>query len=435
MNGGNQMKAIGIDIGTTKICGILFNSNSKTIEKVISHTNNTWISSAHSWEKIQNPDEIYNITFKILKELYTDEVCSIGITGQMHGILYTDIQLNAVSPLYTWQDERGNLPFKGTTYAKYLDSYSGYGNVTHFYNEQNRLIPKSAALYCTITDYICAKITGASKPIMHISNACSLGLFDINSTVFTSQNSFQPKVAITAQILGKWNNTPVSISLGDNQASFIGCGCSENSVLLNIGTGGQVSMLSNIAAPPQGTEIRPLYDDKKIIVGSSLCGGRAYALLEKFFRQVFTMSENSQEDIYEWMLEESKKAPSTDMFFSTLFCGTREHPHIHASINNLTEDNFNPASLIRACMNGIVAELYDLYSLTGKNYTRLIASGNGIRKNPELRKTAEKFFNKRALIPKHREEAAVGAALFSLAALNQYDPLDYAKRSIEYENL
>ena len=34
----------------------------------------------------------------------------IGVTGQMHGILYLDGEGNAVSPLYTWQDARGDAP-------------------------------------------------------------------------------------------------------------------------------------------------------------------------------------------------------------------------------------------------------------------------------------------------------------------------------------
>ena len=41
----------------------------------------------------------------------------------MHGILYADENGAAVSPLYTWQDERGNLEYKdGATYAEYLNS-------------------------------------------------------------------------------------------------------------------------------------------------------------------------------------------------------------------------------------------------------------------------------------------------------------------------
>ena len=33
----------------------------------------------------------------------------IGLTGQMHGIVYVDKEGNCVSPLYTWQDARGSI--------------------------------------------------------------------------------------------------------------------------------------------------------------------------------------------------------------------------------------------------------------------------------------------------------------------------------------
>ena len=38
------------------------------------------------------------------------QTASIGLTGQMHGIVYLDREGRCISPLYTWQDGRGNLP-------------------------------------------------------------------------------------------------------------------------------------------------------------------------------------------------------------------------------------------------------------------------------------------------------------------------------------
>lgn len=95
------------------------------------------------------------------------DIKGIGITGQMHGIVYTDIQGNAVSPLYTWQDGRGNLNYReNQSYAAYLSDITGcpvatgYGLVTHFYNVQNRLVPTNATKLCTIMDYAVMKLSG-----------------------------------------------------------------------------------------------------------------------------------------------------------------------------------------------------------------------------------------------------------------------------------
>ena len=44
----------------------------------------------------------------------------------MHGIVYIDGHGNALSPLITWQDGRGDLSYRdGLTYAEHLSKASG----------------------------------------------------------------------------------------------------------------------------------------------------------------------------------------------------------------------------------------------------------------------------------------------------------------------
>ena len=80
---------------------------------------------------MQNPDAIFELVQSVLQELTASEnVCSIGITGQMHGIVYLNASGQAVSPLYTWRDGRGNMPCHisrdGKSYAEYLSELTGY---------------------------------------------------------------------------------------------------------------------------------------------------------------------------------------------------------------------------------------------------------------------------------------------------------------------
>ena len=142
------MKAIGIDIGTTSISGVLYSVSSKSLIKSLTKNSNAFIQTENSWEKIQNVEKIIGVATEILNELLTDDVAVIGVTGQMHGIVYYDKNGSAVSPLYTWQDGRGNLPYKNSTYAEFLKSSSGYGCVTDFYNRENGLVPVSAVGFC-----------------------------------------------------------------------------------------------------------------------------------------------------------------------------------------------------------------------------------------------------------------------------------------------
>ena len=119
------MLAIGIDLGTTSICGILIDTDSGKVLRSRTENSDAFIESEHSWERMQQPERIINLAMAILEDLLCDNVASIGVTGQMHGIVYVDHNGKAVSPLYTWQDGRGNQPYLDTTYAQYLHSHSG----------------------------------------------------------------------------------------------------------------------------------------------------------------------------------------------------------------------------------------------------------------------------------------------------------------------
>ena len=53
-----------------------------------------------------------------------------------------------------------------------------------------------------------------------------------------------------------------------------------------MGTGGQISVLSGQYFSGDGIEARPFLNGKYLLAGASLCGGKAYALLEQFFRKI-----------------------------------------------------------------------------------------------------------------------------------------------------
>ena len=57
-----------------------------------------------------------------------------------------------------------------------------------------------------------------------------------------------------------------------------------NKILVNFGTGSQISAIIKEYDEISDCEVRPYFDNKYLLVGSALCGGKAYAVLEKFFR-------------------------------------------------------------------------------------------------------------------------------------------------------
>ncbi|MDO4459486.1 MAG: FGGY family carbohydrate kinase [Clostridia bacterium] len=426
------MKILGVDIGTTSISTVVF-ENSVTESKTIE--NGTFIKG-EAFEKIQDPKQIWEKVGSVVTEFLTKykDIEAIGLTGQMHGIVYLDENGEAVSPLYTWQDARGDLPYdENHSYAGYLSELTGhklatgYGMVTHFYNIKNNLVPKNAVCFCTIMDYVAMKLAGLTRPKTEPTNAAGLGLFDLKNNVFDEEalakagidKAILPEVAEEAYLGTDEHGVPVYAAIGDNQAAFLGSvGENRNALLINVGTGSQVAVYTGKFMQVKGLETRPFPGGGYLLVGASLCGGRAYAMLEKFFRETVKMVTGEDKSAYSAMdkalreAEDLSDAPKT----STTFQGTRENPNILGSVTGIGTDNFTPVHLIQSFMNGMAEELYDMYSAYleagGEKPKVMIGSGNGLRKNSHLCRTFEEIFGCKLILSECEEEAAAGTACF-----------------------
>lgn len=433
------MRAIGIDIGTTTISMAVAEKEAE--DKKLLHTR-TILNESHrkterKWEALQDPEWIVKKIqeeLETLLDLYPDIAC-IGLTGQMHGILYVDKEGKAVSPLYTWQDKRGDLPeFSGRSLVELLDREegislaSGYGLVTHLFQERKGQVPSQAVSLCTIGDYVGMRLTKRRAPLLHVSNGASLGFFAGEKNGFHEEMlerlridlSILPSMTQGEKFLGDYRGIPVAVALGDNQAGFYGTvGMEERSLLLNMGTGGQVSMICSRYRKIPGIETRPYVKGKYILVGASLCGGRAYGILENFFRSYGTALTGKEEEQYGWMERLALEAAGgrDRLQVDTSFMGTREDPGIRGSIRNISQDNFTPGYLIWGVLEGMTRELYDMYekisTQTGKA-KKIVASGNGIRKNQVLQHICREMFQSPIELAPYKEEAAWGAALFAL---------------------
>ncbi len=443
------MNILGIDIGTTTVTALVLDTDSKAVKKSCTLKNDSFIEGK-SFEKLQDSEKIISIVKDAVKEVADNvKIDAVGVTGQMHGILYLDKDFKPCSPLMIWQDERGNEIFEnGETYAEYLTAETGikaaagFGLTTHFYNLKNNLVPENAIMLSTIHDYLVSVLTD-KKPVTHSSDAQSLGFFDLDNLCFNEDalniaeidKDFLPQVLTNTETAGETNcdflpdGIPVSVAIGDNQASFLGSVSNpEYSVLVNVGTGSQVSFMTTETKTSVG-EIRPLTEDKYIFVGSSLCGGRAYAILKSFFSQCADMLSGSSDDLYKKMDSLSENIFNLDnpLNVNCEFCGTRENPEKRGFIENIGTDNFTPQHLICGVLKGVCDELFNMYIKAKKPQgfiaKSLVCSGNGLRKSEIWRSIFSKEFHLDTSLPKHSEEAAVGACVFAGAASGIYKNL------------
>ena len=449
------MGILGIDLGTTTVSVVMMDGESGAIlgSRTIAH--HGFLDGHIPESKIQDPQRMVDVVkaaaAELTKEFGAPEC--IGLTGQMHGMLYVDAQGEAVSPLYIWQDGCGSLMMEdGETYASYLRktggaASAGFGLTTHFYLQKNGMIPENAAKMVTICDYVGMKLCESSRAVIAKDMAASWGCFDLRERRFLVKEmealgvntSYLPELMDGHGIMGHTpEGIPVIVSLGDNQASVLGSVSDLcDTVLINIGTGSQVSMGTAEYHDVSGSiELRPCVEGTSLLVGSGLCGGRAYAMLEQFYRQV----AGSEEAMYDRMAAQAeefreKYGAAAAWKVKTTFSGTRSNPQEKGSITGIGIENFQPGAMTLGIIAGILEELHEMYvqmcRVTGRKATRLVGSGNAIRKNKLMQTMAEEIFGMSLSVPQYQEEAAYGAALYALAATGK-ESLSDTQKKIRY---
>ena len=308
LNEGKPCRAMGIDIGTTTVSVVLLDGMSGELLGKSTVVHGADLPGDLPEAHLQDPDKLTTAALQAAEALM--EQCGasdcIGLTGQMHGMLYVNGEGQAVSPLYTWRDGRGVLPGNGGSCAEQLrrtggEASAGFGLTTHFWLQKQGGIPQNAAGMVTISDYLGMRLCGRTVPIIARDMAASWGSFDLRQGDFCREalercgvdTAYLPEVAWEHGVMGYvaggcGKGAPVVVSLGDNQASVFGSVrdlCST--VLLNIGTGSQISVGTTGHHDCGGSiELRPCVGGTSLLVGSGLCGGSAYATLERFYREI-----------------------------------------------------------------------------------------------------------------------------------------------------
>ena len=435
------MYSIGIDIGTTSLCALVLDADNRKVLKSITVSNGSEVSGTHPWNRCQDPNVIVEKCLGLLNELLSEYhgVDAIGVTGQMHGILYCDRDGKAVSNLYTWQDESGNeLRADGEKWSDYLSRLSGYplatgyGFVTHVCNQSRGEVPVTAAKLCTIHDYMVMRLTGRKEPLCHATDSASFGCYDLVRQRFDRdalshigiEEAMIPETTDERACAGTFRGIPVYTAIGDNQASFLGAVRNvEEAVLVNIGTGSQVSVMADRPLKAIHAETRPFLKGSYLVVGASLCGGRAYATLEQFFRSYAQALgvEGCQYELMGKLSASALEVPADQRLkVSTLFCGTRADSRIRGSIQNISLENLTPGHLIAGFLEGTVEELYGFFKeaepLLGRTPTVVVGSGNGLRKNRLWQQITQEMFGMDMEMSDIPEEAASGAAIFASGA-------------------
>jgi sedoheptulokinase len=431
---------LGIDLGTTKVAVVICDSDGIIIESQSMKTNADVELDPQFSE--QNPKKIFQALDKCISSLSENlrkDIVSIGVTGQMHGvILWNDTQ---TSNLITWQDKRCGTSDFLLNIERWTDQHlsSGFGSATLAWLTENKQIDfyQHAS---TIYDYLVACMCSLAHPVMDPTSAASWGLFDIQTCSWQKDNiealdipfSLYPSIVnsgsvagkLNADFAGKWKITadiPVIVAIGDNQASLLATVKEwDKEIAMTIGTGAQVSVIMPESFVPstnivKAYEIRPFVNNRYIAVAAPLCGGSAFAWLIEWFSQwckTFGIEVPEIKELYELFIQQGLMITENRLGIEPNFQGERQNPELTGNISNISLENFTPGNVANALANGIIINMKSMIPVEWiESKERIVGSGNALRYNPLLVKFAEENFGMPMTILEAREEAACGAVV------------------------
>lgn len=476
--------SLGIDVGTTTITALALDASTGETLAVHTLSNDAEVTSADDKARGRSEWDADRIAARAGECLHAvagcvasrgDEFVGLGITGQQHGVVLVDKQLRPLTPLINWQDQRtrdamsDGATFLETAQRRIGDDApertgarlaAGYLGTTLFWlNEQGILPHESTAVF--LADYLGARLT-EGPPVTDPTNAAGSGLLNAAERQWDKvaiealglNERLLPPIAEAGDLLGVLSPSsaastglpqglPVFVALGDHQASVVGSVAErERSVLVNVGTGGQVAGFTDRFRFAAGLETRPYPRGGYLLVSAGLCGGRSYALLEAFFRAVGEQMFGATADapLYPRLNELAASVPAgaDGLRCEPLFTGTRANPSLRGSWSGLSPANFTPAHLARSLLEGMASVFRQgfeqIHAATGGTYDRLIGAGNGLRENAVLSACVCDAFGLPLTLPRHREEAAFGAALIASVGAGVFPDVASAGGLIRYES-
>jgi sedoheptulokinase len=446
------MIAAGIDIGTTNIELFLVDLESCRIRER-RFAPNKRVDSADPLAYFQDPQGIINSVREMLASVSLP-ISSLGITGQVHGIVYADEKGAPLSPLYTWLDRHGSEVLGKISVQKQFAEKTGltlpvgYGLLTHYANRLFGRVPGEARRILGINELVCGALTEKPLEKTDATNLACFGAFDPVKNVFfrpALEEALSPPAALAplafldlAEPFTLAGETPLGIPVaypvGDNQAGFLGLVARPaETCLISIGTSGQISVYSPSEHCPPGMELRPYLGLGYLHVGATLAAGKAYEVLAELFRDIIrragpASSSGDDTELFRLMKEAARESPPADpLVFDTALNGTRRDPERRGSITGISLDNFTMGSLVRGSINGIVRELAEFKRDLGDLFEpvrSIVAAGSAVRKNELFRESLEQQFNREILVPEFDGGSALGAAFIGALAAKLIVPDD-----------
>ncbi len=458
---------IGIDVGTSGTKTVLFDERGAVVASALKEYP---LHQPHNGWAEQDPQDWKNAALDTLREVMessnvkAEDVKSIGLSGQMHGLVMLDEQGQVIRPSIIWCDQRtgeevedmlkvmprerwiqitANPPLTGWTAAKILwvrkHEPENYKRCRHI------LLPK---------DYIRYVLTGVFAT--EVSDASGMQLLDVPGrrwseevlekleiprqwlgTVYESCQITGCLLPDIARKVGLTERTSVAGGAGDNAAAAVGTGVvKDGTAFTTIGTSGVVFAHSSKMITDLKGRVHTCccaVPGAWHIMGVTQGAGLSLKWMKDNFCQDYVArAREEEEDVYELINQAVEKIPagSSRLLYLPYLMGERT-PHLDPDSRGVffgLSAIHTKAHVLRAVMEGVAYSLCDcndiLREMGIKVYQMMACGGGG--KSPVWRQMLADLYRCQVQTAKQSEGPALGAAILGGVGCGIYESVEKA---------
>ena len=458
---------IGIDVGTSGTKTVLFDQEGKVVASALREYP---LYQPHNGWAEQRPEDWRDAVLDTLKEVMgrsgvqADDVKSIGLSGQMHGLVLLDEEGEVIRPSIIWCDQRtgeevkdmlrlmprkqwvritANPPLTGWTAAKILwvkkNEPESYRRCRHI------LLPKDYIRY-VLTGVFATEVSDASgMQLMDVPGRCwsreILDKLEIPEqwlgTMYESCQITGGLLPDIARYTGLAPGTAVAGGAGDNAAAAVGTGVvKDKTAFTTIGTSGVVfAHSSKVVIDPEGRvhTCCCAVPGAWHVMGVTQGAGLSLKWMKDNFCQDYVVQAQKEErDVYDLINTDVEKIPagSDHLIYLPYLMGERT-PHLDPDCRGVffgLSAIHTRAHLLRSVMEGVAYSLCDCKDVLqemGIGVDQMMACGGG-GKSAVWRQMLSDLYGCRVQTVKQTEGPALGAAILAGVGCGLYESVEKA---------
>lgn len=463
--------AMGIDLGTS---GVKVGIYSKTGEVIASCTEEYPMQQPQNGYAEQNPADWWNATIKAMNlsleksGINPADICGIGLSGQMHGLVLLDEQNEVIRPAMLWCDGRtgqerdelerlatkekileisANPAIASFTAAKIL--WVKKHEPENYEKARHILLPKDYIRFMLCGEYATDVSDASGTQLLDIKNRC---WSDELLELFSIDKALLPRMYESADITGRVNKsgctttgvlegTPIVGGGGDNACAAVGTGVVEDEkAFTTIGTSGVVfAHTSQMKLDPKGrvhTFCAAVKGEWHVMGVTQAAGLSLKWLRDTLCTEEKRIAEQKGVDSYAYLDTLAAGAPigAGRLIYLPYLMGERTphlDPNARGTLFGLSAMH-EKKHIIRAVLEGISYSLKDcntVFSQMGVTTTDMAVCGGGA-KSPFLQQMLADVYSCKLKLLSTSEGACLGAAILAFCGAGEYSSVQEACRAI-----